>query len=107
MSPTRSILSPGLLVFATLLGSAFYCLGRGGCALLSPDRQAYSLFGNGDYADAARLFADPLWRAAALFRQGEFEQAAGIWAGVASAEGLFNHGNALLMQGRYRDAAQR
>jgi Ca-activated chloride channel family protein len=48
-----------------------------------------------------------MWKGAALFRQGEFKQAAGIFAGYDTAESAYNHGNALVMQGKYGDAAAR
>lgn len=107
MSGWRSIRRPGALLIAVVTVAAGYCLGTGDCALWSPDREAYRSFKQGDFAAAARRFVDPQWRAAALFRQGKFEEAAGIWSGAETAEGLFNHGNALLMQGLYEPAAQR
>jgi Ca-activated chloride channel family protein len=42
-----------------------------------------------------------------LFRQGEFEQAAGVFAGYDTAEAAFNQGNALVMQGKYDEAIAR
>ena len=81
MKRWRTLLHPGAVLAATVLGSAAYCLLNGPCSLLSADRQAYRALSHGDYAAAAGRFADPQWRAVALFRQGEFAQAAGIWAG--------------------------
>ena len=107
MSQRRRFGHPGVVLAVTFVAGMAYCLGTGDCSLWSPDRQGYRAFTAGDYADAARRFADPHWRAVALFRQGEFEQAAGIWSGSDTAEGAFNHGNALLMQGLYEQAAQR
>jgi Ca-activated chloride channel family protein len=48
-----------------------------------------------------------MWSGVALFRQGEFEQAAGVFAGFDTAEAAFNQGNALVMLGRYDDAIAR
>ena len=45
-----------------------------------------------------------MWRGAALYRQGEFEQAAGVFAGYDTADAAFNRGNALVMLGRYDEA---
>ena len=53
---------------------------------------------------AAAGFADQMWRGAALFRQGEFEQAAGVFAGYDTADAAFNQGNALVMLGKYEEA---
>ena len=49
---------------------------------------------------------DPDRRAAALFRAGEFKAAAGIYAGMATAQAAFNHGNALVMLGQYEQAVE-
>ena len=99
MKRRLALFHPGVVLALTLLCSAAYCLFNGPCSLLSADRQAYRWFSHDDYAAAARRFADPNWRATALFRQGDFEQAAAIWAGADTPEGTFNHGNALLLQG--------
>jgi Ca-activated chloride channel family protein len=71
------------------------------------DRQAYALYRRRLYADAAARFHDPMWRAAALYRAGDFRQAAALWAGADTAEAAYNHGNALLMQGQYAQAVAR
>ena len=93
----------GLVVVAAVA----YCLAGGDCSLLTADQQAYRLFEDGDYETAAANFADPMWSGVALFRQGEFEQAAGVFAGFDTAEAAFNQGNALVMLGRYDDAIAR
>lgn len=74
---------------------------------LTPDQQGCLLFQKERYADAAETFRDPLWQATAWFRAGEFKKAAGIFRGFDTAEGAFNHGNALAMQGQYADAIPR
>jgi Ca-activated chloride channel family protein len=107
MSRRSPMLHPGTVLAVAVLACLGYCIGAGGCALLSPDRQGYRSFSHADFGAAAGQFADPQWRAAALFRGGDFEQAAGIWSGSDTAEGAFNHGNALVMQGEYAQAAQR
>lgn len=57
------------------------------------------------YAEAARAYDDP-WRAgAALYRNGDFETAAKVFARVPGASGAFDWGNALLMHGAYDQAA--
>ena len=84
-----------------------YCLTNEDCTLLTPDQQAYRLYEAGDYEAAAEGFADPMWNATALFRQGEFEQVAGVFAGYDTAEAAFNQGNALVMLGKYDEAIAR
>jgi Ca-activated chloride channel family protein len=48
-----------------------------------------------------------MWTGIVLFRQGEFEKSAGVFAGIDTAQSAFNHGNALVMQGKYAEAAER
>ena len=74
---------------------------------LTPDQQGRLLFQNERYADAADTFRNPLWQATAWYRAGEFKKAAGIFKGFDTAEGAFNHGNALAMQGQYAEAIPR
>jgi Ca-activated chloride channel family protein len=93
----------GLVVVAAI----GYCLVGDDCSLLTPDQQAHRLFEEGDYETAAADFADPMWRGVALFRQGEFEQTAGVFAGFDTAEAAFNQGNALIMLGKYDEAVGR
>ena len=107
MSIRPVLLNPAAVLLIALVAAGSFCLGRGDCTLLSPDRNAYRAFEQQDFGRAARDFVDPLWRATALFREGEFEQAAAIWSGADTAEGVFNHANALLMQGQYDLAAER
>jgi Ca-activated chloride channel family protein len=95
----------GLLLL--ILGSGLYCLSIGDCSLWTPDQQGYRLFEKADYKQAATRFANPMWQGVALFRQGEFEKAATLFAGYDTAEGAFNQGNALVMQGQYEAAIER
>lgn len=94
---------PGLVVVAAVL----YCLFEEDCSLLTVDQRAHRLFTAGDYEAAAAAFADPMWRGVALYRQGEYEQAAGVFAGFDTAEAAFDQGNALVMQGKYKEAVAR
>jgi len=75
--------------------------------LLTADQQGRWLFQKERYAEAAKTFVDPLWQAAAWYRAGEFNKAAGILTGFDTAIGAFNHGNTLAMQGRYEAAVSR
>jgi len=90
-----------------VVAAVAYCLTNDDCTLLTPDQQAYRLYEAGDLEAAAEGFADPMWRGAAIFRQGEFERAAGVFAGYDTAEAAFNQGNALLMQGKYDESIAR
>jgi len=88
-------------------GSGLYCLSKGDCSLLTPDQHGYRLLEEADYAQAATRFVDPMWQGVALFRAGEFDRAASLFAGYDTAEAAFNHGNALVMQGKYEVAVER
>jgi Ca-activated chloride channel family protein len=88
-------------------GSGLYCLSQNNCSLLTPDQQGYYLFKQQQYETEATRFADPMWRGIALFRQGDFEQAASLFAGYDTANAAFAQGNALVMQGEYEAAVDR
>ena len=88
-------------------GSGLYCLSQNNCSLLTPDQQGYYLFEQQQYETAATRFADPMWRGIALFRSGDFEQAASLFAGYDTANAAFAQGNALAMQGKYQAAIDR
>lgn len=105
MKAQRSFQVLGL--FMILLAACLYFFAKGSLSLLTPDQQAYRLFLREEYPEAADHFADPMWRGVALFEQGEFKQAAGVFAGIDTSDGAFNHGNALVMQGNYEEAADR
>ena len=97
---------------AMIAGFWGYCLilstsCDGGTFFRTADQQGQRLYRQGRYEQAAQRFADSMWRAAALFRQGEFKQAAALYSGAQTAQGAFNHGNALVMLGEYEAAVQR
>jgi Ca-activated chloride channel family protein len=92
---------------AGLVLAGVYSLATGAVTLLTPDQKGYREFQQEQFAEAATSFSDPMWSGVALFKQGEFKQAAGIFAGMDTAESAFNHGNALLFQGQYAEAADR
>tara|TARA_E500000178_G_scaffold356137_1_gene431912 strand:- start:9 stop:650 length:642 start_codon:yes stop_codon:yes gene_type:complete len=81
-------------------------LATGKAHLRRPDQRAHALYSKKEYEAAADVFQDPFWRAIALYRNGSFKEAAGIFAGFDSAEGLYNQGNALLFLGKYEKAAK-
>ena len=58
--------------------------------------------GNPD--QAARLFDNPDWKAAASYRAGDYEQALQQLEGADSADALYNRGNALANLGRLDEA---
>ncbi len=72
--------------------------------LLTPDQQGARLYRAGRFDEAAKVFADPYWRAAALYRAGDFKEAAGVYVGLESPEADYNQGNARVMLGDYESA---
>jgi Ca-activated chloride channel family protein len=61
---------------------------------LTPDQQGRLAFDRGDYASAAKLFADPMWRGIASYRTFDFLEAAKQFQDVDTTEGKFALGNA-------------
>jgi Ca-activated chloride channel homolog len=71
---------------------------------LTLDQQGARLLARQQYAEAAKHFRDPLWQGTALYRDGQFKEAAAAFARVDAPEAAFDRGNALLMHGKYSDA---
>ena len=73
-------------------------------AAMWADYQAWRLLQAGQPQAAAERFADPRWRAAALYRAGQFEPAANALASATDADAHYNRGNALAKQGKLVEA---
>jgi Ca-activated chloride channel family protein len=71
---------------------------------LTPDQQGQRLLARGQYAEAAQRFRDPLWQGVALYRAGQFKEAAVALARLDTPEAVFDRGNALVMLGKYAEA---
>ena len=69
-----------------------------------PDQRGYQALQAGEHDKARSLFKDDAWRAAALYRGGEYEQAARLYSQSGGKEGPYNLGNALAKLGDF-DAA--
>ena len=63
------------------------------------DQQGAQALADDDPENAAELFSDPQWKAAAKYRAGEFEDSAALWDGLDTADAYYNRGNALARQG--------
>ncbi len=70
----------------------------------SADQRGDTLFQRGKLQEAAKTYNDPMRQGIALYRAGDFEKAAKVFARVPGAEGAFNQGDALLMHGAYDQA---
>jgi Ca-activated chloride channel family protein len=71
---------------------------------LTPDQQGQRLLAHGRYAEAAQNFRDPHWQGVALYRAGQFKEAAAAFARLDIPEAVFDRGNALVMLGKYAEA---
>jgi Ca-activated chloride channel homolog len=97
-----------LIAGAMLLALVMVSLRVGWLAPWVPaDRQGSWLMLHGRYAEAAAVFADPMWRGIALVKAGSFDDAATEFAGIDTAEAAYDQGNALVMLGKYDDAVGR
>lgn len=74
--------------------------------LLTADQQAQRLYDQGEYRDAAVRFTQTQRIGSALYRAGEFEQAAAVFGRSVAPEAAFNRGNALVMLGDYASAIE-
>jgi len=83
-----------------------YAVWGGGFALRTADQKGYASYEAGDYAAAQEQFSDPMWRGVSAFKQAEFKKATSVFSGIQSADGFYNHGNSLLMGGKYADAIE-
>lgn len=68
------------------------------------DQQGQRLMEQGLYLEAAAAFEDPVYRGVAFFRAGDFESAASVFGRIRTPAAAYNHGNALVMLGRYEEA---
>jgi len=71
---------------------------------LTPDQQGRVAFDRGDYAAAAKLFADPMWRGIAAYRAYDFLAAAEAFRQVDTIDGRFALGNAEAQNHAYEKA---
>jgi len=87
----------GWVVQATMM-SLFILQTGCASAFLTPDQQGARAMRAGDYARAAGLFEDPMWRGLALYAQKDWTGAVAAFDQVDTPEGHFNRGNALAQQ---------
>ena len=70
----------------------------------SRDQQAAKAMQQQQFQQAAEQFDDPLWRATALYRAGDYQQAAELFGQYNSADSHYNQGNALAKAGKLSEA---
>ncbi len=69
-----------------------------------PDQRGAQALEAHQPAQAAELFEDPRWRAAAQYRAGEYPESAASLRGVETADSHYNRGNALARAGNLQAA---
>lgn len=72
----------------------------------TPDQQGDHLMRLGKYAEAAKVYVDPVRQGTAFYRAGDFKSAATAFSHGATPEAVFNRANALVMLGKYDDAVK-
>ena len=70
------------------------------------DQQAYTILQQGQAAEAANLFRDPDWQAAAAYKNQDYATAAKRYSQSNSVSGQYNYANVLAMQNKLPDAVK-
>ena len=73
---------------------------------LRPDQKGMKAFNAGDADQAAGLFQDQSWKAAAYYRAGEYEKSNALLDQPVSATDHYNKGNVLTRLGNYPEAIE-
>ncbi len=92
------------VVLFSVLWLLFFYDGRLDRLFMTSDQLGYRYYVQKMYKKAADTFENTHFKAAALFRAGEFKQAKSVYQNISTKEGKFNLGNTLVMLGDY-DAA--
>ena len=100
----RTLLRPDVIVVAGLVGVLLVCDWSMVDFWQTRDQKAQRLEDSGDLEAASELYTEPMRRGIALYKDAQFKAAASEFGRVATPDGSYNRGNALLMQGKY-DAA--
>lgn len=84
-----------LLAFSTQAQAGFF---------LNNNQEGLKAYDAGDFKTAGEKFEDNNWKASALYRQGNYEEAYKNFAASNDATGLYNQGNALAKGGKIKEA---
>ncbi|RTZ75855.1 MAG: hypothetical protein DSZ02_02465, partial [Gammaproteobacteria bacterium] len=71
-----------------------------------PDQQGQQLLERQEAEQAAQRFRDPDWKASALYRAGDYEEAGRLWSQGKGAQERYNLGNALAREGKFKEAIE-
>lgn len=72
----------------------------------TPDQQGQLAFDRNEFARAAELFDDPLWKGHAFYRAGQYDKAVEVLARIESAQAAFTQGLAHVRNRQYREAVR-
>lgn len=73
---------------------------------LTPDQQGQRAFRQKDFARAAELFVDPMWKGYALYRAGKYSDAVEVLNRLDTAQATFTKGMAHIRNREYRDGVR-
>jgi len=71
---------------------------------LNENQRAQRLLQQGKSGEAAKLFTDEKWKAAAEYRSGDFEKSLQTLEAAKDMESVYNKGNALARMGKFEEA---
>lgn len=95
----------GVAGLAVLMLCVVGCSGRGlSTFFVTPDQQGQTAYERGEFAEASRLFVDPMWKATSLYFDQQFGAGLEQFARVDSAEAWFGRGNCLAQLEQYEEA---
>jgi len=94
-----------LWILAAVLAAASPGPAAAGVAdwFLTSDQQGRIAFDNKNYKRAAELFADPMWKARALYKDGQYQESARTYDRLDTPEAAFAKGMAHMRSRGYRD----
>ncbi len=73
---------------------------------LNKDQRGVKALDEKNAAEAAELFNNPEWKAAAHYRAGQYEQALATLEGIEKTDALYNKANALAKLGQFEEAIE-
>lgn len=99
----RSIILVTALAAASI-GTATYRSGDFQSLWVTQDQLAWFAYSRLEFAEAAEMFEDPMWKGTAQAKAGLYTDAAATFARLPTAAAFFNRGHALMKGREYRQA---
>ena len=73
---------------------------------LTPDQQGSLAYEDKEYGRAAETFQDPMWATHAAMKDGQYAEAADLFAGIETAQAAFAEGYCRIRNRQYRDGVR-